>query len=265
MLAWGTGGIAIDKCRVQTSDDLGGGSFGGVFSRGSRKEDGSLHKAIGSGDKGRWPPNFLLSHSEQCTPLACAEDCAVRLLDEQAGERKLGGDVTGKYGGMFGNGKQIVNPVERLEHSVTVSRFFPVFYASKASRAERNQGCEALPVAANRINAPRANEGENFSPSLNHHPTVKSLALMRWLVRLITPPCGIVLDCFAGSGSTLVACIQEGFHFLGIEQSAEYCQIARARIAYAKRKTKTPRLEPIPMRKRKPARVPDVEQLALFA
>jgi site-specific DNA-methyltransferase (adenine-specific) len=72
----------------------------------------------------------------------------------------------------------------------------------------------------------------------NHHPTVKPLALMRWLVRLITPPGGTVLDCFAGSGSTGVACVAEGVNFCGIELSEDYAAIARARIEAATRQGK---------------------------
>jgi site-specific DNA-methyltransferase (adenine-specific) len=66
----------------------------------------------------------------------------------------------------------------------------------------------------------------------NYHPTVKPIALMRWLCRLITPPNGIVLDPFTGSGSTGAAAMLEGFNFVGIEQDAEYLEIARRRIEH---------------------------------
>jgi site-specific DNA-methyltransferase (adenine-specific) len=69
-------------------------------------------------------------------------------------------------------------------------------------------------------------------PRANHHPTVKSVDLMRWLCRLVTPPGGLVLDMFAGSGSTGVAAIAEGFHFLGIEQEPEYYAIAHSRLEH---------------------------------
>jgi site-specific DNA-methyltransferase (adenine-specific) len=68
----------------------------------------------------------------------------------------------------------------------------------------------------------------------NHHPTVKPTALMRWLVRLVTPPGGVVLDPFCGSGSTGKACILEGFDFIGIDLDAEYLEIACRRIDAAK-------------------------------
>jgi site-specific DNA-methyltransferase (adenine-specific) len=70
-------------------------------------------------------------------------------------------------------------------------------------------------------------------PQRNHHPTVKPTALMRYLCRLVTPPGGIVLDPFTGSGSTGKAAVSEGFDFVGIEREAEYVEIARARIAAA--------------------------------
>jgi DNA modification methylase len=64
----------------------------------------------------------------------------------------------------------------------------------------------------------------------NHHPTVKPLALMEYLVRLITPPGGIVLDPFCGSGTTLIACVREGCQFIGIDKDPEYVEIARRRV-----------------------------------
>jgi len=79
------------------------------------------------------------------------------------------------------------------------------FYAAKASKADRGSG--------------------------NNHPTVKPNDLMRYLVRLVTPPGGTVFDPFMGSGSTGIAAIQEGFSFVGCEQQAEYIEIARRRIA----------------------------------
>lgn len=109
------------------------------------------------------------------------------------------------------------------------SRFF---YTSKASSWDRNDGCEGMPERANRINAPRENEAEKFRTAKgNHHPTVKPTDLMRWLCRLVTPPGGLILDPFCGSGSTGVAAVAEGFRFIGIEKDAEYVAIAERRIA----------------------------------
>src|SRR5690606_29267470 len=86
------------------------------------------------------------------------------------------------------------------------SRFF---YVAKASRSERTMGGKVE----------------------NNHPTVKPIKLMRYLCRLITPPGGIILDPFAGSGTTLIAAVQEGFNAIGIEREPEYCDIIRQRMA----------------------------------
>lgn len=106
----------------------------------------------------------------------------------------------------------------------------PFRFVAKASSAERNAGLSGLPsreVLRTGVNLPRTVPVEQ-----NTHPTVKSLALMRWLVRLITPPGGVVLDPFLGSGSTGCAAALEGFRVIGIEYNPEYVEIARRRIVY---------------------------------
>ena len=116
------------------------------------------------------------------------------------------------------------------------------FYCAKASKRDRNEGLEGFEVKGKVFNGQSSSPAGNAegsvedkfstSPSANHHPTVKPTDLMRYLVRLITPPNGTVLDPFMGSGSTGKACAYEGFDFIGIEQSAEYVEIAKARIAF---------------------------------
>ena len=103
----------------------------------------------------------------------------------------------------------------RVGDSGGASRFFPRFrYVAKASSGERSAGME---------------EGGNPSAA-NVHPTVKPVALMRWLCRLVTPPKGLILDPFLGSGTTMMAALQEGFRCVGIEREAEYVEIARRRV-----------------------------------
>ena len=128
---------------------------------------------------------------------------------------------------------------EVLELTGSAARFF---YCAKASKAERNMGCEGLPITGNRPLGISSWENQTngsgnvmgkSEPMQNHHPTVKPLALMRYLVRLVTPPNGTVLDPFLGSGTTAIAAIQEGFDWIGVEREAEYCDIAEARIAAA--------------------------------
>jgi len=104
----------------------------------------------------------------------------------------------------------LLSPEEDTTDEESPYRYFPRFcYTKKASRKERNEGLET---------------------SRNDHPTVKPLALMQWLVRLVTPPGGLVLDPFTGSGSTGVACVLQGFDFHGIEREEPYVKIARERI-----------------------------------
>lgn len=120
-------------------------------------------------------------------------------------------------------------------------------YCAKASKADRNEGLDELPdqmPAASEFrpnHAEKAAEGEDgnpygrWSPTKNIHPTVKPTDLMRWLVRLVTPPGGVVLDPFTGSGSTGKAALLEGFDFIGCEMTPEYAEIAKRRLDHASR------------------------------
>ena len=108
------------------------------------------------------------------------------------------------------------------------------FYCAKASKRDRDEGLDGMPLQRRETRTETgagAWEQKGPQPSRNPHPTVKPTDLMRYLCRLVTPPGGIVLDPFAGSGSTGKACALEGFRFIGIERDAEYCEIAEARIA----------------------------------
>lgn len=207
VLRWGTGALNVDGCRVETAGEVRAAhrSTGrGVAMQGNA--DGSWSEPYQPGDSGaitttagRWPPNVCLSEE------------AARLLDEQSGERKAGvavhrnGVESGGYGGQMG---RLPEGTPDLGYGDTggASRFM---YVAKASSAERNRGL--------------------VKPS--SHPTVKPLALMRWLVRLVTPPGGLVLDPFLGSGTTVLAAHHEGFRAIGIEREAEYVEIAKARCA----------------------------------
>jgi DNA modification methylase len=116
-------------------------------------------------------------------------------------------------------------------------------YVAKASRAEREAGLDHLPKhtageltdreeGSDGLKSPRAGAGRTSSGRANNHPTVKPIALMRYLVRLVTPPGGTVLDPFAGSGTTLCAAVQEGFFGVGIEMTPEYIPIIEGRLAH---------------------------------
>ena len=108
------------------------------------------------------------------------------------------------------------------------------FYCAKASKRDRDEGCEGLELQkAGGMQGRNDGSMGSITMSRNHHPTVKPTDLMRYLCRLVTPPDGIVLDPFMGSGSTGKAAVLEGFRFIGIEREEEYCEIAKARIKHA--------------------------------
>lgn len=120
------------------------------------------------------------------------------------------------------------------------------FYCAKPSKAERNAGLDGLPMKSigkmmkNGNNTGTTSIGfEQFkpAPSANIHPTVKPLALMRYLIRLVTPPNGTVLEPFAGSGTTLMAAVIEGFNAIGCELTADYLPIIEGRVQWAKEQT----------------------------
>lgn len=192
----------------------------------------------------------------------CAQDCPVRLLDEQSGLLKSGGTPPNRPSkglvayGRFGG---VENPDGIGGSEGTASRFFPTlnwsqhdmdwlpfFYEAKASRAEREGGLGHLEPrrfeqsgGAQGAIAEGADYGEAQGIGLNrvkevrnHHPTVKPIALMEWLVQLVTPASGLVVDPFMGSGTTGCAAVRIGRRFLGIEREADYMRIARARVAY---------------------------------
>lgn len=130
--------------------------------------------------------------------------------------------------------------------SGNASRFFKsIIYQAKASKSERNKGCEGLEekpfsMSGGGMNAIKRGEIEygqkgqvgldKISQRTNNHPTVKPIALMEYLIKMVTPKGGIVLDPFAGSGSTLVAAKQNGFQYIGIEMTEEYIPIINARL-----------------------------------
>lgn len=127
-----------------------------------------------------------------------------------------------------------------VQSDATPSRFF---YTAKASKAEREAGLEGMETKLKQIYSDMGQGAlpqqtpSVAQPRANHHPTVKPIALMRYLVRLVTPKNGTVLDPFMGSGSTGCAAMCEGVNFVGIELSEEYLEIARRRIEYWRNKT----------------------------
>jgi site-specific DNA-methyltransferase (adenine-specific) len=206
VLKWGTGGINVDGCRIELNGEKNP-SIARYNSTPQKGNNGWEHKNRGgnfneqtkkSMEQGRFPANLIFDEE------------AAAMLDEQTGTLKSGkveswhkSDTPTGNGNTHGKMKGIAT-TRGFGDSGGASRFF---YCAKASKKERGEG--------------------------NNHPTVKPLALMRYLVRLITPPGGIVLDPFTGSGTTLIASKLEGFFYLGIEREQQYCEIARQRVEQA--------------------------------
>lgn len=260
---YGTGALNIDASRVGTEEVTThsrgqNGAFPKRPSERSAEESGRKTDQRDGLDTetsrtGRWPPNLLLSHTEDCAEGACADDCAVAEMDRQSGTKQgkgsptVGGPPRSKSAHIAQMSEQPrTNAVMDYGDSGGASRFFPVFrYQAKASRSEREVGCDDLPARSGAeavgrkegsagMNTPAAGAGRTASSVRNHHPTVKPVELMRWLVRLVTPPDGVVLDPFMGSGTTGVAAMREGVGFVGIERESEYFRICEARISAAR-------------------------------
>ncbi len=254
----GTGALNIDACRVPTTEEIEttrSASFesaSGSFLSVARPEEFRGHTG------GRWPPNLLLTHAADCTDTACVAGCPVMELDLQAGELVSGAMLAGTLAGRKSDvySPDVGHPLARdIEASSGgASRFVPCFrwdleidvpfiYVPKPSRGERDAGLHDLAKAtageatdrkdgSAGLRSPRAGAGRTGG-GRNVHPTVKPVELMEWLVRLVTPPGGTVLDPFLGSGSTGCGAVRAGFEFIGIEKEDLYIPIAERRIALA--------------------------------
>jgi DNA modification methylase len=293
VLKHGVGGLNIDASRVGTASDKPARSTSDRDGRQSHgfmsgiKADLKAQEEINS--KGRFPSNFLMTHSPGCVRVGdkkvkgsndprksggvlnsggmfgvgenkrdvanfnnldgtetveawdCDASCPVRLMDEQSGvskstggkpknnnERDLRMGRTSGFGATAGG----------IGDTGTASRYFktfeadPFYYCAKPSPGEKNEGLEDLPKHKN-VEWPQSLDGNDkrgSAPSANFHPTVKSVKLMQYLIKLVTPPGGTVLDPFMGSGTTGVAAIKNGFKFFGIDQEKQYTELAIGRL-----------------------------------
>lgn len=194
VMKWGTGALNIDASRVGTSRPA---TINDPNKFKKFKEQDGCERAPSCNpdmntDQGRWPANVILDEE------------AAKVLDASTGLKD------------------------------DVSRFF---YCAKASKAERNKGLEGMPLKESgglsgtkdkSLKTGSGNERDNLNQ--NFHPTIKPIKLMEYLIKLVTPPGGTVLDPFMGSGTTGVATTQLGFKFIGIERESEYLEIAKKRI-----------------------------------
>jgi site-specific DNA-methyltransferase (adenine-specific) len=269
VLQHGTGALNVDGCRIGWESDADRESAAAAAAAAMRAgadqnanrtaygkfNDGaaSIAPYLESMQGGRWPANVLLSEE------AAAE------LDAQSGLSPAKKARVAQKGGCNGAlGRFAGSSADAVGHwpedaGGGASRFF---YVAKPSRSEREAGCGAnLPARSQQqqqredghiaglisksgaeacgrkdgsagLNNPRAGAGRTAENIRNFHPTVKPITLMRYLVRLVTPPSGVVLDPFCGSGTTGCGAALEGFDFLGIEREPDYARIAEARIAH---------------------------------
>jgi hypothetical protein len=220
LLKHGTGAINVDGCRIGAE----------VTSRRNTAEmgyhGGNLAPSYATGStQGRWPANFM--HDGSPEVLAGFPNSSANVGTYRRAEGTDRGGV--QFSGHPAQGHTV-----GVGDAGSAARFF---YCAKTSTADREEGCEELAE----VRRTDGRETEHHVPNLrttsarNHHPTVKPTELMRHLVRLVTPPGGLVLDPFMGSGSTGKAAILEGARFVGCDLDPAYLEIAAARIRYALR------------------------------
>ncbi|MFZ6813566.1 DNA-methyltransferase [Undibacterium sp. Rencai35W] len=245
----GTGALNIDDCRIHTGESLragAGSTFDKMHQYENRKGEASKdrrYSSVGSTDYamlpgvrggdplGRWPANIIHDGSDEVLAnFPDAQGQQGRVSGSEPTANGFSGAV--KFGGMIG---RIGSSEPRIELNKSAARFF---YCAKASRTDRNFGCDSLPqsvggMVSNTSNQhiTRRDDGYQPRPQGNIHPTVKPTDLMAYLCRLVTPSGGVVLDPFMGSGSTGKAAMREGFRFIGIEMDSSYLDIASARIS----------------------------------
>jgi hypothetical protein len=220
----GTGALNIDGCRVAGKPPH---TMHGRNALGVMNDDAWKPKEFPfvPNESGRWPANLIHDGSDEVMTLFPMTESGSR----RAGKHRVAGGQ-GRYG-EFAVGEL----PEIVGDSGSAARFF---YCAKASKRDREDGLDGVAHGKAGVGDERPSGGSNermnkgaVAPRSNTHPTVKPTDLMRYLCRLVTPPNGVVLDPFAGSGSTGRGAVLEGFRFVGIEREAEYAEIARRRIA----------------------------------
>lgn len=261
VLEYGVGALNIDNCRIGVDESEtwegndGYGDYGGSSWGGGEIDD----RQSGLGPEGRWPANTILTHATACNPNTneCVKGCPVRELAQQSGQRDgckphiISG---GESGDGWGNVRER-DKVAGYDDGGTAARYFkqitPFVYTAKASRGEREEGLEDkqgkeqdhntamkcancnLPILDGRSETCNCDEKQEVRKRVkNHHPTVKPVALMHYLIRLVTPDNGLILDPFTGSGTTGCAAALTGHSFLGVEREPDYAEIAHARIKH---------------------------------
>lgn len=293
ILKHGVGALNIDACRVKGGPQVHEvasdpakrkrvvGTDMGISDASAEKMRAAQAAAVETANElGRYPGNFVLSHSPSCELLGvrdsspewdCAEDCPVRWLDQMSGVTKSGSApvgglrrTTNKMGSTYRQNFEGTRNEGNVLYGDEggASRCFPTFhpdypvpfiYEAKAPASEKDAGTNDLywkidpsrPSGMAPISKAEwymlvakekklADEGkpERLHARGNIHPTPKSVSLMGWLAKLVTPPNGIILDCFAGSHSTGIAALVNGFRAILVDKDPDYCKIGTARLSY---------------------------------
>jgi site-specific DNA-methyltransferase (adenine-specific) len=240
VIEYGVGGINIDECRIKTNDKLQGSTstkmkFGGnAFYESSTMNDPNWQQ----NNEGRFPANTILTYDDTDFDEVCGGFPTSNKPNGNITKKyKMNNQVYGDYG--------YCNTWEAYQDSGSASRYF---YCAKASKKDRDEGCDTLNDGLLRRMRPDKDDNNptglnkegRFAPVVrkNTHPTVKPTELMQYLVRLVTPNGGTILDPFNGSGSTGKAVMYENkernknYKYIGIELTEEYLPIAKARIEY---------------------------------
>lgn len=210
---YGTGAFHIAATRIPTADALSRRNTVGPYTSARTWHTSTTPAQAAVEPGGRWPANVLLVHHPDCTPEQCVALCLVQRLGAQSGESTSGNHPRPKgrsvhtYG-QYGYGHTTPGPGDHGTAARCFAQFWPTaddfLYCGKASRRERGVD--------------------------NDHPTVKPLALMRWLVQLAAVPGGTILDPFCGSGTTIVAAVQCGLSAIGIDRDRRYLALTATRL-----------------------------------
>jgi len=269
VIKWGTGALNIDTSRLEHNEEqkfTNRAQRKEGWNMDNCGFDSTKNVTASANPSGRFPTNVILTHHPDCKCIGlkdisnetevlaeewtCVDDCPIKVMDNQSGQltsgkmlpehtRHTDGSPNGIYGKFDSN-----HPItETYGDSGGASRFF---YVAKASKSERNFGLdefeEKQTLGGGGLTAEIKDDGSYETASAggkygsvkakqrNTHPTVKPVKLMQYLVRLVTPENGIVLDPFNGSGTTGVACKIDGFNYVGMDLSEEYCRISQTRI-----------------------------------
>lgn len=240
VVKYGTGGINIDECRLATNENISNHSRGSASAKskgiyGDSKAQ-QTHKTEGQ-ELGRYPPNFVLQHKDECEN-ECVEGCPIKEINNQ-------GELAGSHSAGSGRERIVESKYEASSYHASINRQMNryedegndkvsrFFYCAKAPKKERSCDLYWHRTKSGVKNVTKE-EWEQLPQDEraygNIHTTVKPLKVMDWLVKMVTPKNGVVLDPFTGSGSTGVAAINNNYNFIGIEKDPNYYLIAKTRL-----------------------------------